>query len=129
MTAPSILYIGLPANSAQIPASANIDRVALNHAIKQAVPDCAAAGFDTILFEFEPHDLPLFQEKLKERKWDAVIIGFGVRGQPPLTTHFEAVVNMVREHDAGIKLGFNTIPSDTVQAAKRLFPDVKPVSA
>ncbi|KAK6359515.1 hypothetical protein TWF696_000671 [Orbilia brochopaga] len=129
MTAPSILYIGLPPNSTLIPKSANIDRDALDRSLQQTVRDCISAGFDTVLCVFDPQELELFENKLKERKWDAVITGFGVRGQPGLTAHFEKVVNLVREHDASIKLGFNSYPSDTVDAARRLFPDVKPVAA
>ncbi|KAF3911463.1 hypothetical protein ABW20_dc0105726 [Dactylellina cionopaga] len=126
MKAPSILWIGLTSSSKYIPPS--IDRNALHALLDSSLPPVTAAGFDAEVLLFEPEDISVFEAKLKEKSWDAVIIGFGVRGNPPLTEHFEALVNIVREHDANIKLGFNSQPADTVDVAKRLFPNVAPLS-
>ncbi|EPS37328.1 hypothetical protein H072_8995 [Dactylellina haptotyla CBS 200.50] len=126
MKAPSILYIGLTPQSSHIPD--HIDRAALAKALDQAVPDSVAAGFDTESYFFEPDEMDKFQDKLNEKHWDAVIIGMGLRGNPALTEHFERTVNVIREHDANIKLGFNSTPNDTAVAAKRLFPMVKPLA-
>ncbi|KAF3936454.1 hypothetical protein ABW19_dt0206478 [Dactylella cylindrospora] len=128
MKAPSILYIGLPPTTKHLPKDGP-DPERLANALDQAVKDCTSAGFDTDYCWFEPDELATFESKLKEKNWDAVIIGMGVRGQPSLTAHFERIVNMIREHDANIKLGFNSNPMDTPDAARRLFPAVKPLAA
>ncbi|KAF3920199.1 hypothetical protein AA313_de0205709 [Arthrobotrys entomopaga] len=128
MKAPSILFIGLTHTSKLLPPGVDIDPDILRLALEQSVIDCTTAGFDVVPFYFEPEDISKFQEKLKEQKWDAVIIGLAVRGNPPLTPFFEKLVNMVREHDPNIKLGFNVSPASTVDACQRLFPAVQPLA-
>lgn len=61
-------------------------------------------------------------DKLQKMKWDVVVIGFGVRGKPELTLYFERLVNAIREYAPQAKLGFNSSPGETLDAAKRLAP-------
>ena len=53
---------------------------------------------------------------LRERPWECVVIGGGVRHDDAL---FERVVNLVRRHAAGAAIAFNATPTDTFDAAAR----------
>lgn len=127
MKPPSILYIGLPANTKLMPKEGGPDREWLANALEEATTNLKVAGFDADNLWFEPDEISKLEDKLKEKNWDAVITGFGVRGQPALTPFFEQVVNTIREYDSNIKLGFNSTPTDTVEAARRLFPNIRPM--
>lgn len=56
---------------------------------------------------------------LGRQRFDAVMIGAGVRMIPGQTRLFEMIVNLVREHAPHAKLCFNTQPSDTAEAVQR----------
>ncbi|MFG2717724.1 hypothetical protein ACGFW5_05365 [Streptomyces sp. NPDC048416] len=56
---------------------------------------------------------------LKERAWDVVVIGGGIRKPEPLLTFFERVVNLVRRHAPAAAIAFNTSGGDSVEAARR----------
>lgn len=92
--------------------------------------DMPAAGYDYQGFFCGPEGFEPTSEStvspianvLQKKKWDVVVIGFGVRGKPELTLYFERLVNAVREYAPQAKLGFNTLPENTLDAAKRLAP-------
>lgn len=48
--------------------------------------------------------------------WECVVVGGGVRQEPPL---FEQVVNLVRRYAPGAAVAFSTSPEDTFEAAAR----------
>ena len=56
---------------------------------------------------------------LVKYKPDAVMIGAGVRFNPALTTLFEMLVNLVRDHAPQARLCFNSGPYDTADAVER----------
>ena len=56
---------------------------------------------------------------LKQKQFDCILIGAGVRGVPSNFLLFEKLINVVHEHAAQAKLCFNTLPSDTAEAVKR----------
>lgn len=62
-------------------------------------------------------------EVLKANKWDVVVIGFGIRGNPKLTVFFEGLVDAVREWAPQARSGFNDGPEPeaTVKAAQRVM--------
>lgn len=84
-------------------------------------------------------------ESLEERKWDGVIVGFGVRGGSNLevTIHFESkpsahvisgnscitlrsgstdIINGLRVHAPHTRIMFNYNPTSTLEAVQRAFP-------
>ena len=61
------------------------------------------------------------KDRLRSRKWDGYVIGFGVRGLPQFTEQFEQLVNAGREIVPATPMGFNTRPDDVDQAVARLF--------
>lgn len=53
---------------------------------------------------------------LRERAWECVVVGGGIRGDLEL---FEQVINLVHRHAAGAAIAFSTTPADTFDAAAR----------
>lgn len=60
-------------------------------------------------------------DALRQKKWDCVVIGGGIRKPEPALEFFERVVNLTREFAAGAAIAFNTSPADTVEAAQRVL--------
>ena len=59
------------------------------------------------------------QSQLKQKRFDCVLIGAGVRTPPSNFILFEKLINVVHEHAPQAKLCFNTKPSDTAEAVQR----------
>ena len=59
------------------------------------------------------------QSQLKQKRFDCILIGAGVRTNPSNFMLFEKLINVVHEHAPQAKLCFNTMPSDTAAAVKR----------
>ncbi|GAB2571238.1 hypothetical protein Aab01nite_04860 [Paractinoplanes abujensis] len=53
---------------------------------------------------------------LRERAWEVVVVGGGVRGDVEL---FERVINLVHRHAPGAAIAFSNTPDDTYAAAAR----------
>jgi hypothetical protein len=56
---------------------------------------------------------------LKEKAFDCVLIGAGIRTIPPLFLLFEKLVNVVHEGAPHAKICFNTVPEDTAVSVQR----------
>jgi hypothetical protein len=56
---------------------------------------------------------------LKEKTFDCVLIGAGIRTVPPMLLLFEKLVNVVHEHAPHAKICFNTVPEDTAVSVQR----------
>jgi len=56
---------------------------------------------------------------LKEKTFDCVLIGAGIRTVPPLFLLFEKLVNVVHENAPNAKISFNTVPEDTAVSVQR----------
>jgi hypothetical protein len=59
------------------------------------------------------------QSALKEKRFDCILIGAGVRAVPSNFILFEKLINVVHAHAPQAKICFNTLPSDTAAAVKR----------
>lgn len=59
------------------------------------------------------------QNQLKQKTFDCIMIGAGVRTVPANFILFEKLINVVHEHAPKARLCFNTLPSDTAAAVKR----------
>jgi phage FluMu gp28-like protein len=57
--------------------------------------------------------------KLKEKTYDGIIIGAGIRVAESNFLLFEKIVNTIHEHAPQAKIVFNTSPKDNVAAVKR----------
>ena len=56
---------------------------------------------------------------LKEKTFDCVLIGAGIRTVPPLFLLFEKLVNLLHEGAPQAKICFNTAPDDTAVSVQR----------
>ncbi|KAJ9604363.1 hypothetical protein H2200_011197 [Cladophialophora chaetospira] len=83
------------------------------------------AGYDIELLQFDPDNFAPYQkrieEKLGSKRWDGVMIGFGVRGNPKLTEIFETLVNSASEAVPGVKFGFAGSLDDVFPCLVRNF--------
>jgi hypothetical protein len=61
----------------------------------------------------------LVSDALKERSYDVIVIGAGLRTLPPMLEQFERLINVLREKAPRAKLAFNTRPEDSDKAALR----------
>jgi hypothetical protein len=59
------------------------------------------------------------ESRLKQKRFDCVLIGAGVRTVPGNFLLFEKLVNVVHRHAPQASICFNTLPSDTAAAVKR----------
>ena len=70
------------------------------------------------------HDLgetaeAVVRDRLRQKQFDCIVIGAGVRTIPKHFILFEKLINVVHEHAPRAKLCFNTKPSDTAEAVQR----------
>jgi len=61
----------------------------------------------------------LVSEALKERPYDVIVIGAGLRTLSPMLEQFERLINVLREKAPRAKLAFNSRPEDSDKAALR----------
>jgi hypothetical protein len=59
------------------------------------------------------------QRQLKQKRFDCILIGAGVRTNPSNFMLFEKLINVVHQNAPQAKICFNTLPSDTAAAVKR----------
>jgi hypothetical protein len=61
----------------------------------------------------------LVSDALKERPYDVIVIGAGLRTLPPMLEQFERLINVLREKAPQAKVAFNSRPEDSDKAALR----------
>jgi hypothetical protein len=61
----------------------------------------------------------LVSDALKERPYDVIVIGAGLRTLPPMLEQFERLINVLREKAPRAKVAFNSRPEDSDKAALR----------
>jgi hypothetical protein len=89
--------------------------------IKSSEEELTRLGYSvqTCLIDFGETAEAVVESQLKQKRFDCVMIGAGVRTNPSNFLLFEKLVNVVHEHAPQAKLCFNTLPSDTAEAVKR----------
>lgn len=116
---PSIILLGLPPNHESIPAD---KRDAVRKMLATVGEPFEALGLKFEFVGVGPGDEGVLEKALSASKPDAVVVGFGVRGNPGLTHFFEQIINSVHELAPSAKILFNTMPDNTLDAVKRWFP-------
>jgi hypothetical protein len=56
---------------------------------------------------------------LKEKTFDCVLVGAGIRTIPPMFLLFEKLINVVHEGAPRAKICFNTVPEDSAVSVQR----------
>lgn len=90
------------------------------------VSDAKSLGYDLHMKFIAPDEMevgvPRVTEILREREWNGMIVGGGIRKEFGLTVYFEKLVNAGRrELRKEAKMGFNTSPVDIVGTIERMF--------
>jgi hypothetical protein len=73
----------------------------------------------TCLTDFGETAEAVVESDLKQKPWDCVMIGAGVRTVPSNFLLFEKLVNVVHEHAPQAKMCFNELPADIGESVKR----------
>lgn len=78
-------------------------------------------GYDaqTCLVDFGETAEAVVLDRLRQARFDCVLIGAGVRTVARHFLLFEKLINLVHEHAPQAKLCFNTNPNDTAEAVRR----------
>lgn len=113
----NILGIGL-----LIPSSMDPDNTLISNETSRA----KASNFNLDMYSCDtalPYDdvVSGLTHMLKSKKYAAISIGFGVRGNKDLTPLFEKLVNACIEHQPEVKLGFALLPTAVVEACARVL--------
>jgi hypothetical protein len=58
-------------------------------------------------------------DALKDRSYEVVVVGVGLRTLPPMAAHFERLINVLHDKAPRAKLAFNSRPEDSDTAALR----------
>jgi len=89
--------------------------------LKSSEEELTRLGYiaQTCMTDFGETAEAVAQSQLKQRPWDCVLIGAGVRTVPSNFMLFEKLVNVVHEYAPQAKLCFNQLPHDIPEAVKR----------
>jgi len=104
-------YAAFPGmTAAKVMAGLNADQANLN-----------ALGYDAhlCLTDFGQTAEGVVSARLKQKRFDCILIGAGVRTIASNFILFEKLINVVHEHAPDAKLCFNTKPTDTAEAIRR----------
>ena len=89
--------------------------------IKSSEDELTRLGYSVqiCLTDFGETAEAVVQNQLKQKRFDCVLIGAGVRTNPSNLILFEKLINVVHVHAPQAKLCFNRLPSDIGEAVKR----------
>jgi hypothetical protein len=78
-------------------------------------------GYDaeTFLIDTGASDLAKLSNQLKEKNYDGVVIGNGIRSIKSNFILFEQIINVVHSNAPKSKIIFNSLPTDTDEAINR----------
>jgi hypothetical protein len=74
---------------------------------------------ETFLIDTGASDLAKLSNQLKEKNYDGVVIGNGIRSIKSNFILFEQIINVVHSNAPKSKIIFNSLPTDTDEAIKR----------
>jgi hypothetical protein len=121
MQKPRVLYIGLDPTLLDPESMPGFDAASVQAGVDRAIADLAEGGF-------EPRWCPVDRgetaeavvvAELERERYEAVVIGAGLRVAPPHFHLFEQLLNAVHAHAPAAKICFNTRPTDTLDAVRR----------
>jgi len=117
----SVLIIGFEPTLLDYATIPDLDATKVMAALKADQARLTGLGYEV---ELCLHDLgetaaTVVQDRLRQKQFDCILIGAGVRTIPKYFILFEKLINVVHEHAPQAKLCFNTKPSDTAEAVQR----------
>ncbi len=104
---------------------AGLSKESLRRANDDNVAGLRAAGYevDTCLVDFGPAGIEKARRSLTAKRYDAVLIGAGVRLVAGNTLLFEAIVNAAHVSQPGARFVFNKGAASTPEDIRRWYPD------
>jgi len=98
-----------------------MDAAKVRAGLESSEDELRGLGYDVhvCLTDFGETAAAVVERRLKQTRFDCVLIGAGVRTNPSHFLLFERLINVVHEHAPHAKLCFNTQPSDTAAAVRR----------
>jgi hypothetical protein len=89
--------------------------------LKSSENELSRLGYDVqmCLTDFGETAEAVVRSQLKQKRFDCVLIGAGIRTIPSNFLLFEKLVNVVHEYAPHARISFNTKPSDTAEAVRR----------
>ena len=121
----SVLLIGLEPTLIDFTqpgyAETGLDAAKVLAGLKSSEAELTRLGYSVqmCLTDFGETAEAVVQSQLKQKRFDCILIGAGVRTISSNFLLFEKLVNVVHEHAPQAKLCFNTKPSDTADAVQR----------
>jgi hypothetical protein len=117
----SVLVIGFEPTLLDYTTIPDLDAAKVMAGLKADETRLRNLGYDV---ELCLHDLgetaeTVVRDRLRQKQFDCIVIGAGVRTIPKYFILFEKLINVVHEHASRAKLCFNTKPSDTAEAVQR----------
>lgn len=102
-------------------ASSGLDAAKIRGALERDAASLHALGHDAELCLTDTGDTAaaVVSARLREKPFDFVVIGAGIRTLPKYFSLFEQLINVVHEHAPGARICFNTKPDDTADAVSR----------
>ncbi len=124
MSGKSVLVIGLDPNLIDFTQPGyppEMDATKVLAGLKSSEDELTSLGYsvERCLTDFGETAETVLQNALKQKRFDCVLIGAGVRAVPSNFLLFEKLINVVHEHAPQAKICFNTMPNDTAAAVKR----------
>ena len=93
--------------------------------LQNSQKEILAAGYDYEMMIFPSDDffpkLDEIKDRLRAKKWDGLVVGFGIRGNPKNTEKLETLVTLAAELVPGVKFGFPRTPDDVIPCFQRNF--------
>ena len=89
--------------------------------LRSAEDELTRLGYrvQTCLTDFGETAEAVVLAQLKQKQFDCIMIGAGVRVIPTHFILFEKLINLVHEHAPHARFCFNTKPTDTAEAVRR----------
>jgi len=120
----SVLVIGLDPtliDFSQSGYAAGMDATKVLAGLKSSEDELTRLGYSVqmCLTDFGETAETAVQSRLKQTRFDCILVGAGVRTNPSNFMLCEKLVNVVHAHAPQAKLCFNTIPKDTAAAVQR----------
>lgn len=99
----------------------------VQYQVTEGADKAREAGYEVQTTFFSPEDFESSFERLRAElatgKWDALIIGGGVRMAPNLTPQFERTINIARTTAPETKILFQAAPGDIREVLGRGFEE------
>lgn len=117
----SVLLIGLDPAVVDFTPFPDLNAAKLSAALQADEDRLNEVGYDAkwCLIDLGETAEAVLLERFRQKNFDCVLIGAGVRAVPKHFILFEKLINLVHEHAPRAKICFNTKPTDTAEAVQR----------